>query len=215
MTSDTGTAWLFPNHTPPSIVSGYQSISANDTIIAIDNGLSYLHRLQIQPHLIVGDMDSLQDKRLLDEYPDAIIERYPSAKNETDTELAVCWCIEHQIKNIVICNDMRGRLDHCLGLIQNLLKAFEAGISCRIETPDSIIRFLDEDTIMDLPLGSALSLVPYSDEIHLDHSEGLEYSLHNLHIHRSESRAISNRIVADKIRITKSLGTVLCIVTIL
>ncbi len=215
MTSPSGTAWLFPNHTPQTIVSGYSSISANDTIIAIDNGLSYLHGLQIRPHVILGDMDSLLNRSLLDEYPEAIIEQYSTTKNETDTELAVCWCIEHQINNLIICNDMQGRIDHCMGLIQNLLKAFEAGISCRIETPDSIIRFLDEDTVMDLPLGSALSLVPYSDEIHLDDSEGLEYSLQNLHIQRSQSRAISNRIVAKRIRIIKSLGTVLCIATIL
>lgn len=68
-----------------------------DAVIAADSGLETLRSYQkffaglydFAPSLVLGDFDSLSDKKLLDGYDSAIIERSPSYKDDTDTELAL------------------------------------------------------------------------------------------------------------------------------
>ena len=68
-----------------------------DAVIAADSGLETLRAYQkhfeglydFAPSLILGDFDSISDKKILDEYDSAIIERSPSYKDDTDTELAL------------------------------------------------------------------------------------------------------------------------------
>jgi len=68
-----------------------------DAVIAADSGLETLRAWQkhfkgiydFSPSLILGDFDSISDKSVLDDYKGAIIERSPSYKDDTDTELAL------------------------------------------------------------------------------------------------------------------------------
>lgn len=68
-----------------------------DAVIAADSGLETLLAYQkhfeslydFAPSLILGDFDSISDKKILNEYDSAIIERSPSYKDDTDTELAL------------------------------------------------------------------------------------------------------------------------------
>lgn len=68
-----------------------------DAVIAADSGLETLRAYQkhfeslydFAPSLILGDFDSISDKKILNEYDSAIIERSPSYKDDTDTELAL------------------------------------------------------------------------------------------------------------------------------
>lgn len=68
-----------------------------DAVIAADSGLETLRAYQkhfealydFAPSLVLGDFDSISDKKLLDECDPAIIERSPSYKDDTDTELAL------------------------------------------------------------------------------------------------------------------------------
>ena len=68
-----------------------------DAVIAADSGLETLRAWQkyfkglydFSPSLILGDFDSISDKSILEEYKVAAIERSPSYKDDTDTELAL------------------------------------------------------------------------------------------------------------------------------
>ncbi len=68
-----------------------------DAVIAADSGLETLRAWQkhfkglydFSPSLILGDFDSISDKKILEEYKGAAIERSPSYKDDTDTELAL------------------------------------------------------------------------------------------------------------------------------
>ncbi len=68
-----------------------------DAVIAADSGLETLRAWQkhfnglydFSPSIVLGDFDSISDKKLLDECEGAIIERSPSYKDDTDTELAL------------------------------------------------------------------------------------------------------------------------------
>lgn len=104
-----------------------------DAVIAADSGLETLRAYKkhfeglydFAPSLILGDFDSISDKKILNEYDSAIIERSPSYKDDTDTELALKRARElaqnkelSQVKKafITLIGGAGGRPDHFLSI---------------------------------------------------------------------------------------------------
>ena len=98
-----------------------------DAVIAADSGLETLRAYQkhfeglydFAPSLILGDFDSISDKKILDEYDSAIIERSPSYKDDTDTELALKRArdfLQDQKAFITLIGGAGGRPDHFLSI---------------------------------------------------------------------------------------------------
>ena len=87
--------------TPEKAAPYFKNILADgqkpDAVIAADSGLETLRAYQkhfaglydFAPSLVLGDFDSISDKKILEEYKGAAIERSPSYKDDTDTELAL------------------------------------------------------------------------------------------------------------------------------
>ncbi|MCB5270879.1 MAG: thiamine diphosphokinase [Candidatus Cloacimonetes bacterium] len=203
-------AWLITNHAPSQIVSGYENIAGE--IFAVDKGLEWVHRLGLTPALIIGDLDSL-DPKVLALYPDTPLIRYKSEKNETDTELAITWCLSQGYQKIIICNDMQGRFDHSAALIQNLIMGHQQGLSIRIESESQSCFFLEPETTIQARPGDLLSLISYSETSHFASSTALQYPLTDLVLHQQQSRGISNVLLADKCLIKLDSGLVLAVVT--
>ena len=86
------------------------------TCIGVDGGLNYCRDLQIKPHWIVGDFDSVESQVLqqLQENSDAV--KLLRAKDETDLEIAVEKAKQlSPHAQIKIFGGLGGRLDHTLG----------------------------------------------------------------------------------------------------
>ncbi len=207
-------AYLFTNHAPEQIVSGYENIKPTDHIIAVDNGLQRIHELSLTPTIIIGDMDSV-DPALLKQYAYVPMLKHPAAKKETDTELALLWCRQQGLYyKITICNDMQGRFDHALAIVQNLLMLKgEQALVC-IETNTQTLYLLEQTTTLDGMKGQTLSLVPLSEMVEFISSGGLKFPLDGLQILQHQSRGISNEINADKAEIIMLAGEALAIITI-
>lgn len=208
-------AWLITNHAPMDIASCYSFIPTTDDVIAVDKGLEKVHELGLVPRVIIGDFDSLNED-LLQSYTEVPIIRHPSAKNETDTELALAWCLAQQMyAEVIICNDLQGRWDHSLALLQNLLYAHEQGIPCRIESKDQVIRIICGNARIKGKPGDLLSLIAICSEAVFAHSRGLLYPLEHLVLQPQLSRGISNEFVAASAELQLEKGLVLSIQTIL
>lgn len=207
-------AWIVTTHYPNEIFHSYQSIKSDDIVIAVDEGLSLMPKINLVPTAIIGDFDSLIDQSLLSAYPSADIMKHPGAKNSTDTELAIMYCMNKGISEIVICNDLQGRIDHVLGLIQNLLMAHRKKLRVIIDSGKQLMWFVDKKEILPYPPGSLLSLLSYSKYSHFESSSGLEYDLGNLTLHQHLSRGISNIITAPEASIKLLKGSVLACVTV-
>ncbi len=66
------------------------SLLPDDYRIAVDGGLRHLRGLGLQPHLLVGDFDSISAAELEScREEGAEVLRYPSQKDQTDLELAL------------------------------------------------------------------------------------------------------------------------------
>lgn len=206
-----GRAWLFSNHSPSQIPTGYSSISEQDCLIAVDGGLDLLESLGRKPALVIGDLDSLDTRMIPSGTP---ILRFEREKNETDMELALAWALDQGYREIIICNDLGGRFDHALGLIQNLELFSSEENNLRIESRDQVVFMLRQHNLLSFPQGSLLSLIARSSEAKLQSSRGLYYSLEGLTLYPDYSRGISNHFTEDHAEIELVSGSILAVLTL-
>jgi len=206
-----GRVWLFSNHSPASIPSHYSSIRMEDCLIAVDGGLALLEEMGKVPDMVIGDLDSLDKGRIPQGTP---IQRFEREKNETDTELALGWAIKQGYRDIVICNDLGGRFDHALGLLQNLELFSSEEINLRIESRDQVVFMLKSHNLLNYPKGSLLSLIARSSEARIKSSAGLYYPLAGLTLVPDYSQGISNHFTEDSASIELVSGRLLAVVTL-
>ncbi len=205
-------AWLITPWAADALFDSYQAIAADDLVIAVDGGLKRCKELALTAHYLCGDLDSL-DLELSESFPADKLWRFPKDKNETDTELAMVNCLQLGIRELVICNDMQGRADHFLGLIQNLLWAQENHLKASIQSGSQKIFIIDKIWQAQALKGHLLSLVAINQAARLKDSTGLKWNLKDLTLYPHLSRGISNLIVENQIKVEVSEGLVLAILT--
>ncbi|MCR4936530.1 MAG: thiamine diphosphokinase [Lachnospiraceae bacterium] len=111
-------------------------------IIACDKGYEYSERLGIKPQVLVSDFDSFDGE--VDK--DVIVERHPSVKNDTDTQLAVKYALGAGYTCIDILYALGGRKDHEYANYQTGIYAAKRGTMLRLVSKDQEIFFLPEGT---------------------------------------------------------------------
>ncbi|MBQ1593188.1 MAG: hypothetical protein II077_14235 [Treponema sp.] len=107
----------------------FSRIRCVDNVIAADSGLDTLGHyhsffkdfgLDFSPDLVIGDMDSLRDKSLLEKFGCAKKDFYPHDKDFTDTELALMKARESDGNGssfVVLVGGNGGRADHFIGIL--------------------------------------------------------------------------------------------------
>jgi thiamine pyrophosphokinase len=70
----------------------------------------------IAVHLVIGDMDSLDDPGRLEKYPADRVFRYPQDKDDTDTELALRFLWDRGCDETWLIGGGGGRTDHLLAI---------------------------------------------------------------------------------------------------
>ncbi len=167
-------------------------VRGGDVIVAADSGLQAVEAMGLRADWIVGDMDSLSDRTLLSRYPEDRIRFFPTAKDDTDTELALRLLSELCCdEEIVIVGGGGGRLDHTLAI---------AALFDREDAPDRWITRLETVAAADAgrgalighaETGSLVSVFPAGSGPWLVRSRGLKWPLDGLSWNRG-SFGISN-----------------------
>ena len=91
----------------------------NIDYIAVDNGVSHLIHQNIKPIFVIGDLDSLEDDKLIEDYD---IKIYPSIKDDTATALAIQEAINLGYTSIDLYGVTHKRLDHFMAVLCLLRK---------------------------------------------------------------------------------------------
>ncbi|MCB5230549.1 MAG: thiamine diphosphokinase [Candidatus Cloacimonas sp.] len=201
---------IFCVHSAEGKGSAYKSLLSTlgeeHTLIAVDSGADILFEQQIIPDVIIGDLDSIQQESLNFFKNKVEIVRYPKEKDETDTELAVGWCEQQGIKEIIIINSLRGDLAHTLGVMMILKSASRRGLNIKIESLD--------ETVFEIPfnwkgrgvIGQKFSLIALTPEVEGITTTGLAYPLINESIFDDSCRGLSNLLVDEEVTINYRSG---------
>lgn len=119
-------------------------IRQDDFVVAVDGGLAYLLEAGIEPDLLVGDFDSLEEtgfkgnndsggkifSETIARYramgPDHLLQ-LPVVKDDTDTMAAAKLGLEKGYKEFLIYGAMGGRPDHLMANIQTMVFILHKG----------------------------------------------------------------------------------------
>lgn len=195
-----------------------------DKVFAVDKGLEYVHALGILPNYIIGDFDTV-DKMVLQSYAkkihnqeiNTIIERYPSHKDATDTELAVDKAIEMGADCITILAVTGTRMDHVLANIGLLIQANERKVKAYLVDETNRIQLISADSCSSMKIfkqeqyGTYLSLLPVTAQVKGVTLQGALYPLECATLYRGSSFSVSNEIQGDVLEIEIEQGAILVI----
>jgi len=181
-----------------------------DRIVCADGGAVHLARMKIIPHLVIGDMDSM------DEASKGFVKknnintvRHPRKKDVSDTELAVSWAIENNASHITIMAATGTRMDHTLANIFLMKKICQNKVSCRIVDDHNAIFLVSDRLTLSGKPGDLLSIIPITESVEGVTLRGVEYPLNNKTIPMGSSLGISNNFSQTSAEITISRGLLL------
>jgi thiamine pyrophosphokinase len=189
-------------------------------VVAADGGARHAAALGVAIDVWVGDADSIDPADLATLVASGVeVQRSPTDKDESDTELAVRTALTRDPGAVIIVGATGGpRLDHALANL-GLLAMPELGDRVvRLLTPRSHIgrlrmpggpaeaRFVERR-------GSTVSLLPFGGDVHGVTTRGLRYPLRDEDLPMGPPRGLSNVVVDDDAGVTIRDGLLLVIET--
>jgi thiamine pyrophosphokinase len=182
-------------------------------VVAADGGLANALRMGLEPHALVGDLDSLTDdlrgwaqKRQLVSIP------HPADKDETDAELALSYALAHVQGPAVILCALGGRIDHALANIFLLAMPGARGRAYLASGPVEI-HLVERELVLSGQPGDLLSLLPFGSDAQGIWAEGVRWQLRGETLRLGFARGVSNIFTAERVRIRLESGLLLAIHT--
>jgi thiamine pyrophosphokinase len=180
--------------------------------ICCDGGIRHLEKLNIQPDIIMGDMDSADAARL-DEYAACGVKilKYPRDKDATDTQLALEYALGLKPESIEIWGALGGRIDHALANLFLLNPGEKAGIKTSLVDEYCETFIVEKETSFEKASGQTVSLFAWGSKAVGVSLHSFKYSLDNEALEMSNPRGISNVIVSSPATIHISSGSLLVV----
>lgn len=180
-------------------------IQPGDFLLAADGGLAHLQKLNLTPHGILGDFDSLG-------YIPQNSEVFPVEKDDTDAMLAARKGLELGFRQFVFYGAVDGpRLDHTVANFQTLQFLADHGACAYLVGKDYMITVICNETLTfskeSTGILSVFCLGPDARGVTL---EGLQYPLENGTLTSGFPLGVSNHFIGKQAQITVRAGSLLC-----
>jgi thiamine pyrophosphokinase len=184
------------------------------TVIAADGGLRHAESLGLTVDYLIGDLDSVDDRRVKELGETTDIEQFPEGKDETDLELALTFAANSGAEAILILGALGGRVDMSLANILLLSLPQLKGIEVELLTGVQTARLLRPPggDIHGNP-GDTVSLIPLLGDVTNITTTNLAYQLKSSSLKAGEVRGVSNVLNARKAHVQIELGTLLVVHT--
>ena len=175
-----------------------------DLIVAVDSGTEQAYKLFLKPDLIIGDLDSIDEKTIKRAEKDEVqILKYETNKNETDFELALKHVLDEEIKDITIIGGEYGEIDHWFSVLTVII-SFQK---------DQKILWIHKDQTVLIPntkkiaIGNNVefSILPFTNLKNLNIS-GAQWNLDNENIEFGKSLTLRNISIDNEIEISVEDG---------
>ena len=204
-------------------------------VIALDGGLMFCSNYGIEPDMIVGDFDSLEQKlsegikivkgkqeiceasdwkaqELLSKYSSDIIYRLPCEKDDTDTLAAIKMAVEKGFKIFSIYGGLGGRLSHTMANIQSLYYLKEQGLHGELTGDGSKVFLIKNESITLQPYPNGyISIFSYSEKSKGVNLKNLKYEIENAELTNAFPIGVSNEFIGKEAEISVEDGSLLII----
>lgn len=165
---------------------------AGSRVIAADGGMRHADTLGVTPELWVGDFDST-DPALIERHPHVPRQPYPTAKAETDGDIAIGEALSRGATMLTLAGALGGeRSDHAVQHLLSALRLALAGHTVMLTSgEEEAYPILPGRCRLDAPAGALFSVLG------LEPLEGLtlsnaRYPLEDFKLAFGSSRTISN-----------------------
>jgi thiamine pyrophosphokinase len=207
-------AVIFVNGEITEINRIHDLIHEDDFLIAVDGGSKHLQALNILPHLLIGDLDSISKKEIVKYRKSGIkILEFPRDKDETDLELALGEAINQGLTDILIIGALGGRLDQTLGNLGLLQKPILENCQVHLDDGQNEVWLIKGKKDITGNIGDRISLLAIDGPAEGIVTHDLKFPLNNETIYPYQTRGISNVMISDSIHISLHKGWLLCIHT--
>jgi thiamine pyrophosphokinase len=187
-------------------------IAAANLVVAADGGALLLLRAGFWPHLVVGDLDSLDAVSLETLAAHGVeIRRYPRDKDETDLELALLRATERGATEIDIFGALGGRWDHTLANVMLLASPALRGRRARLLADGQEIFLVHDAATIEGRRGDTVSLLPLTAVASGVSTCGLQYALNEATLRFDAARGVSNVLLEPPGRVSLREGLLLVV----
>lgn len=186
-----------------------REVGPDTLIVCADGGVANALALGLKPHVVIGDLDSI-DTGLRQKLQESGIEfiTYPSHKDETDSELALRYCIARGAESILFIGALGRRLDHSLANLLLLADPMWRSASVRIVDGPTTIELCSSRCEISGQPGDIVSLLPLGGDARGVRTEGLEYPLRDETLFFGPGRGVSNVMLDHHAAVTVQEGLV-------
>ena len=164
-------------------------------IVVADGGIKNLVGTDIIPDEVLGDFDSIDEEgKSFIEKNNIKIEKYPSRKDFTDTELCLEVLLKKGADDIIILGATGTRLDHMFSSMFLLERLKKESVAGKFIDDYNEVSFISNEAVeVKKNKYKYLSIVPVSKEVCLT-LKGTEYEVENLKFNRFTTIAVSNEV---------------------
>lgn len=198
---------------------GYVPYDAKmDYVIAADGGLMYCEVLDLEPDLVIGDFDSVDEahQQAIEQIQTVASEKVctlPEEKDDTDMLAAIKKGLSLGYKKFRLYGANGGRLEHTVANIQLLKYLKEQDAVGYIMDGHGIILLAQNETIcFKQAMEGYVNIFSMNEKAHGVTIRGLKYELENATLSNAMPLGISNEFVGKTAEVTVLDGTLLLIV---
>ena len=184
-----------------------------DYIICADGGANHTYNMDIVPDYIIGDLDSVEIE-IVSYYENCGIrfEKFPSKKNETDTELCIYLADKLKAKEIHFVGALGGRIDHTIANINLLYYVRQMNIVPKIlSEKEQVYIAINEEITIHGNKGDTISIIPINGDAKGVTLTNLEYPLNNYDMKFYLPLGISNVMLNKECKLKVEDGSILII----
>lgn len=183
-------------------------------VVCADGGTETVTALGVRPDFIVGDFDSIS-QATLSKWRSAgvVIHQHPTAKDETDGELAVRCALEQGATDLDLLGMTGGRFDHTLGNVLLLAHPMLISVRAALHLENATIHLLRDGQTLHLhgQPGNLVSLLPISPHVHGITATGMLYPLTGESLALGPTRGVSNQLIAPVAHVRIEYGYLLVV----
>ncbi len=197
---------------------GQVSVGEEDLVIAVDGGINYCGVLNIEPDILIGDFDSVNETQrqailqMKEEAPERVVVLKPE-KNDTDMLAALRLGLEKGYDYFLIYGGCGGRMEHTLANIQCLLFLKNKGaVGYLMDGSGMVFVMKNEEVKLRDNLEGYFSLFCLGKEAKGVSIKGMKYELTDYLMTNDFPIGVSNEFIGKEATISVEEGELLGIV---